>query len=190
MKVQKAREEKRNKKRNRYIFRISMLAIMIFSTAFAVYSYHKPEAAAYRVGDEAPDFKLKQINEQINAESIQLSDLKGKGVMINFWDTSCSPCENEIPYLEEVYSAYQDKGIEFLAVSLDINSFVVQNFTNDYGLSFPIVQDNKEQVKNLYKIGSLPTKVFIDQDGKVVDSIKKGLDANELRSYLDQIIPN
>lgn len=190
MKLENIREQKKNKKRRRWIFRTSIIVLLVAATAFAVYSNNKPEKSTYRVGDQAPDFKLQLVNEYDGLEVIQLSELKGKGVLISFWETNCLPCEREIPYMEEVYSSYRDKGIEFVAVSLDVNNFVLQRFVQTNGMSFPVVQDNNEQVRNLYNISSLPSKLFINAEGEIVEIINKRMEPDELRQHLDQIIPN
>lgn len=190
MKLEKARERKRNKKRNRYIYRASVLFILIAATIFALYSSNTPEKTTYRSGDEAPDFKLNQLNENYTDSTVQLSDFKGKGIMINFWDTSCTPCQDEIPYLLDAYEQYKDKDVEFIAVSLDVNDFVVSKYIRSSDLTYPVVLDSKSQVKSLYNISSLPSKIFIDENGVIVDSVQSKLELKELQSYLDQIVPN
>jgi len=190
VKLEKARERKRNKKRNRYIYRASVLFILIAATIFALYSSNQSDKTAHRTGDEAPDFKLNQLNENYPDSSFQLSDFKGKGIMINFWDTSCTPCKDEIPFLLDAYEQYQNKDIEFIAVSLDVNDFVVSKYIHNSDLTYPVVRDSKSQVKNLYKIGSLPSKIFIDENGMIVDTVQSKLELQELQSYLDQIVPN
>ncbi|WP_244444994.1 MULTISPECIES: redoxin domain-containing protein [Oceanobacillus] len=66
------------------------------------------------MGDKAPDFQLNQISNNNNAETIQLSDLEGKGVMLNFWATWCKPCEAEMPYMQELYPEYKEKVLKLL----------------------------------------------------------------------------
>lgn len=190
VKLDNIREKKKDKKRRRWLFRSSIIVLLVAATAFAVYSNNKPEESTYKVGDMAPDFKLQVVNEHDSFEDIQLSELQGKGVMINFSDTNCTPCEREIPYMEEVYASYQDKGIEFVTVSLDLNDFVVEKFVQMHEISFPVVKDNKEQVKNLYNIHSVPSKLFINADGEIVDIANKMMEPDELRQHLEQIIPD
>lgn len=190
MKIERARERKKRKKRNRYIYRLSVLIILIAAIVFALYMSNKPESSTYRIGDSAPDFKLDQLNESVSNTSQQLSELNGKGVMVNFWDTSCRPCETEMPFLEEVYETYKDKDIEFIAVSVDVSDFVVKKYIHSFDVSFPVVRDNKDQVKNLFNISKLPSKIFIDEHGQIVDIVENALEPRELSSYLDQIVPN
>lgn len=190
MKLEKVRERKKNKIRTRFIYRTSVILVLLATTIFALYLSNKSESSAHRIGEEAPDFKLQQLNQNLSDTSLRLSELRGKGVMVNFWDASCSPCEQEMPFLEQVYESYQDKGIEFIAVSVDVNDFVVQKYIHSFDLSFPVVRDNKDQVKNLYDIGMLPSKIFIDENGVIVDMVQSVLEPSELKSHLDQIVPN
>src|SRR5699024_2203423 len=123
--------KKRKKKRNRFIFRSIILAVLVGAVVFALVSNAQKDKTIYKVGDQAPDFKLKQVNENNKLESIQLSDLEGKGVMLNFWATYCEPCEAEMPYMEKLYPKYRDKGIEIVAVSLDGGQLVIDRFIDE-----------------------------------------------------------
>ncbi|GAB3806006.1 thiol-disulfide oxidoreductase ResA [Virgibacillus kimchii] len=138
MNLEERKKNKKNKKRNRLIFRTSILAILAGAIIVALVSNLQADHNVYREGDEAPDFKLKQINKNHDAETIQLSDYKGKGVMLNFWGTWCKPCEEEMPYMEELYPEYKEKGIEIIAISLDSTEMVVDRFIDRYDLTFPI----------------------------------------------------
>ena len=67
------------------------------------------------VGKPAPSLIVKSLN----GETLRLSDLKGKYVLIDFWATWCAPCVAETPNLQKLYKAYHDKGFEIIGVSLD-----------------------------------------------------------------------
>src|SRR5690625_5274426 len=118
MRLEKVREKKKNRIRNRLIFRSIILAVLVAPVVFALVTNAKKDNTIYKIGDQAPDFQLQQISKNNELESIRLSELKGKGVMLNFWATYCKPCEKEMPYMEELYPQYKDKGIEIVAVSL------------------------------------------------------------------------
>jgi len=151
VRIEKAREKKKSKMRNRLIFRTIILAVLVSAVVFALITNAKKDNTIYGIGDIAPDFELQQINENNKLESIRLSDLKGKGIMLNFWATYCKPCEKEMPYMEELYPEYKDKGIEIVAVSLDATELVIHRFIDKYDLSFPIPHDNKNIVNDLYR---------------------------------------
>src|SRR5699024_4424090 len=143
MSIEQARMRKKNKKRNRIIFRVIILLILLSAIIYAVVTNLQKDNSIYGVGDEAPDFELTQVNENNGVETVKLSDYEGKGVMLNFWATYCKPCEKEMPYMEELFPEYQDKGVEIIAVSLDAAPLVIHNFIDKYDLSFPIPHDSK-----------------------------------------------
>ena len=60
-----------------------------------------------QVGNLAPDFQLQSLD----GKTISLGDLRGKPVLINFWATWCPPCRSEMPYIQEIYEEWTDKGL-------------------------------------------------------------------------------
>src|SRR5699024_4658680 len=160
MRLDNANESKKNRKRNRLIFRLIVLTVLVAAVAYALIMNAKKGNTIYGIGDQAPDFQLQQVNKNNELETIQLSDLEGKGVMLNFWATWCKPCEAEMPYMEELYPKYRDNGIEIVAVSLDSTEPVIHQFIEKYNLTFPILYDNRKKVNDLYKIGAIPSTYF------------------------------
>lgn len=183
------RETKKKKIQKRYIFRIIILGILVAAVVFALVSNSKKDNTIYKVGDQAPDFTLQQINENNELEQVRLSDFKGKGIMLNFWATFCKPCEAEMPYMQELYPEYKDKGIEIIAVSLDTTELVVNNFIDKYDLTFPIPHDQKGTSRDLYKVGPIPSTFFIDPEGKIVEKIDGALTLDRLEGYFQEIMP-
>lgn len=189
MNLEPKRKVKINQKRNRLIIRSSILFILIGAVIFTLISNSKDDNMVYRVGDKAPDFKLTQINENNQLDMLQLSDLEGKGVMLNFWATWCKPCEEEMPYMQELYPKYKDKGVEIVAVSLDSTELVVNGFVDKYDLTFPIPHDQAGEIRDLYKVGPLPSTFFINPDGEIEEYISGALSLESLESYLQDIMP-
>ncbi|MFD1065282.1 thiol-disulfide oxidoreductase ResA [Oceanobacillus locisalsi] len=182
--------QKQKKKRKRLIFRSSILAVLVGAVIFVLFSNSKDEDEIYRAGDTAPDFQLQQVNDAHDADVTQLSDLEGKGVMLNFWATWCGPCEEEMPYMQDLYPEYKDKGVEIVAVSLDSTELVIDNFIDQYGLTFAIPQDINADVRDLYKIRPMPTTYFINPDGTINEVVQGALTLDKLEGHLDDITPN
>ncbi|TQS74447.1 thiol-disulfide oxidoreductase ResA [Ornithinibacillus gellani] len=189
MSLDQVRKDKKNKKRNRFIFRTIILAVLLAAVIFALVSNFQKDKSIYGVGDEAPDFQLTQVNKNNETETIRLSELRGKGVMLNFWATFCKPCEKEMPFMQELYPEYKEKGIEIVAVSLDATQLVIDNFIEKYGLTFPIPHDKSDRVRELYKIGPIPSTFFISPEGKIVDKVEGALTLEKLEDYLQKIEP-
>lgn len=190
MKIELAKLNKKNKRRNRLIFRSVILALLLLAVVYALVTNITADRTIYRAGDMAPDFQLNQVNNHNELETVRLSDYKGKGVMLNFWGTWCEPCEAEMPYMQSLYPEYKDKGVEIIAVSLDATEFVVDKFIDKYNLTFPIPHDTKDQVRDLYKIGPIPSTFFISPEGEIVEIVEGALTLERLESYLKQIQPS
>lgn len=189
MSLEQIRKNKKGKKRNRLIFRTTIIALLLIAVVYALVSNLQKDKTIYDEGDKAPDFQLKQINKNNEMETIRLSDLEGKGVMLNFWATYCKPCEAEMPYMEKLYPEYSEKGVEIVAVSLDATQLVVNRFIDRYDLTFPVPHDTRGQVMDLYKVGPIPSTFFINPDGTINEIVEGALTLKTLEGHLQDIQP-
>ncbi|KGR89709.1 hypothetical protein CD30_15625 [Ureibacillus massiliensis 4400831 = CIP 108448 = CCUG 49529] len=118
----------------------------------------------------APQFTLKNMN----GTAVNLSDFKGKIVILNFWATWCPPCREEMPDMQRFYEKNKENGIEIVAVNLtnlDNGVQAIESFIQDYGLTFPILLDKDGVVGSMYEILTIPTSFIIDTDGGVFQKI-------------------
>jgi len=139
-----------------------------------------------KVGKPAPEFQLPNLEGQ----SISLGDFRGKSVLINFWATWCPPCRSEMPFIQEVYEEWSDKGLVVLAIDIGESSSKVENFMQSYNLSFPVLLDSNQNVALKYRIRAIPTTFFIDKDGIIQDiSIGAFSSKAEIEESLSKIIP-
>src|SRR5688572_14327840 len=83
-------------------------------------------------GSEAPDFVLKSAT----GENIRLSEYRGEVVMLSFWATWCGDCRSQLEQLGDMYTRYQDAGVELLAVSLDQSPKQAQEAAASLGVSY------------------------------------------------------
>jgi peroxiredoxin len=134
---------------------------------------YKPAGAgpAPRVNSEAPDFTLKDMN----GHEVKLSSLRGKPVMLNFWATWCPPCRAEIPTITEMYkSTHKGEGpYEVLGIATQSDEQTIRAFTQEFGMTFPVLPDGGSQVTSLYHVLPIPTTFFIDKDG-IIRQIHSG----------------
>jgi peroxiredoxin len=136
------------------------------------------------VGQPAPDFNFYVTEEQ----SISLSDLQGSPVLLNFWASYCSPCIKEMPYLQQVYDDWQEKGLVLLAINIGEDPSDVENFAQSLRLYFPILLDSEGIVASQYGVGPIPTTFFIDSQG-IVQHVQVGAfqSAADIESILSQL---
>jgi len=112
-------------------------------------------------GQAAPDFTLKDLT----GKSWTLSALKGKVAVLNFWFTSCPPCNAEIPELNKLVENYQGKDIVFLALTFNDQN-AVTGFLKEHRFAYTILPSSRE-VDKVYQVSSWPTSFVIGKDGKV-----------------------
>lgn len=106
--------------------------------------------------------------ELLSGETFRLSNQQGNVVLLNIWATWCPPCEEETPDLVELYEKYQDKGVEFLGISIDEQGeSVVKPFVNKYDVSYPITIDDGSIMDKYGPLMGVPTTYIVDREGNL-----------------------
>lgn len=119
-------------------------------------------------GKPAPDFVLRDVNDNL----VRLSDFRGKTVVLNFWATWCAPCRAEMPDLQAIYEQrLPDNDFVVLAVDLEESRGPVEDFIDEFGLTFPVAFDSSGSVARHYGVIGLPDSFFIDSEGIVREVI-------------------
>ncbi len=140
----------------------------------------------YQVGNLAIDFELKSLDGQ----SVSLSSLRGKTILLNFWATWCPPCREEMPLFQQIFedSRWKDKGLVILGMNLSESVATVTEFMKTNGLTFPILLDTGQDVARDYNIRGIPTTFFIDKNG-IIREIRIGAFPNKaaIESVLNKI---
>ncbi|WP_255507901.1 peroxiredoxin [Lysinibacillus sp. BW-2-10] len=134
----------------------------------------------------APEFTLSDMN----GDPINLSDLRGKIVILNFWATWCPPCRAEMPHMQSFYEKNKDNGVEIIAVNLtalDEGKQAVEKFVNEYGLTFPVVLDENGSVGKLYEILTIPTSYIIDAEGRIFQKFVGSMDEQIMEDMIKSI---
>ena len=109
-----------------------------------------------------------------NSEPLKLSELRGKVVLIDFWTYTCINCIRTLPYLKSWHEKYKDKGLVIIGVhtpefEFEKNPKNVEMAIKDFGLEYPVMQDNDYATWRAYNNRYWPAKYFIDKNGKIRD---------------------
>ena len=135
-------------------------------------------------GAMAPEINLKTPE----GETLALSSLRGKVVLIDFWASWCGPCRKENPNVKIIYDKYKDKGFEIYGVSLDNNGDQWKAAIAKDGLGWKHVSDLggwKSSAAQLYQVHSIPQTFLLDKEGRIV---KSGFRSHELETLLQDLL--
>lgn len=130
-------------------------------------------------GKAAKDFELTLFD----GETLRLSDLKGKVVVLNFWASYCVPCRWEMPAFEAMWQEFKDEGVVFVGVAVGDTEEDAIAFAEQVGATYPLGLDTSGEITIDYSATKLPSTYLIDSDGN--EARKFGV-ANEavLRIFL------
>jgi cytochrome c biogenesis protein CcmG/thiol:disulfide interchange protein DsbE len=116
------------------------------------------------VGRPAAPFALTSYD----GTTVQLSELRGKVVVLNFWASWCVPaCYDEAPVLERGWRAYRDRGVVVLGVAIQDKDEAARKFIRDFRLSFANAPDPGGKVSVDYGVYGVPETFFIDREGRI-----------------------
>ena len=124
----------------------------------------------------------------ITGQKINMADLRGKVVLVNFWATDCSVCVKEMPDLVNTYNAYKAKGFEVIAVAMPYDPPAqVLNYVTQKLLPFPVMHDGfGEMIMKFGGVTATPTAYIFDKEGKQLQHTTGRLDFAKLNQLLDK----
>ena len=167
----------------------TLLVSASFSTAAAGTGVDPMQALGLQAPNEAvaaPEFSLLDLA----GRKVQLKLLRGKLVLLNFFATWCGPCREEMPGMERLFRAHQDKGFVVLAVNMEESAKTVRPFVEQLKLSFPIALDAKGSVSRDYGVRALPVTFLLARDGNILWRAIGGRDweTSQAQKYFAQLV--
>ena len=122
------------------------------------------DLASYARHMRAPVFSATTTTDQ----PVALTALQGKVVLLNFWATWCPECRPELRGLEQLHHGLASRGLAVLGVNAGEDLTIIQRYTRNLGVTFPLLLDPQHTISQLYGVAGVPTTFLLGRDGRTV----------------------
>jgi thiol-disulfide isomerase/thioredoxin len=141
------------------------------------------------MGMQIPDFSFVDFE----GRRRQLSDFRGRYLMLDFWGSWCPPCRGEVPYVKDAYVRFGARGFEVLGMDSERNATVdqVRDYLRKNGVqwTFATPDSVRDLINDRFQIEAFPTAILLDPDGRVVEARTTMLRGERLAKTLDRLLP-
>jgi cytochrome c biogenesis protein CcmG/thiol:disulfide interchange protein DsbE len=131
-------------------------------------------------GKPAPALSVPVVANGDAGARLDLANLMGQAVVLDFWATHCPPCMLQSPIVDRVARRIEKDGLVVIGINVDEPAEVARRYAQQKGLSFPIALDDRGDAVRSYGVSSIPTLVVIDRQGKVVAYVSGLVDEGSL----------
>ncbi len=149
----------------RIIFGLALLATVVLIVLLGVRLVQVKEPAL--ASGAAPAFEFKTFEGQ----TLRLSDLRGKPVVLNFWASWCQPCRQEAPVLQAVWQQYKTQNLVVLGVDYVDTEPEAKKYLQEFKITYPNGPDIGTVVSQAYHITGVPETYFITREGKLLSGV-------------------
>jgi len=120
----------------------------------------------------------------------QLSDFRGKVLIVNFWASWCAPCREELPSMNRARAALKQKDVAMLAINLGEDREAVNAFIDDFPIDFTVLLDHDGTVGQSWQVTGMPTTFLVNPRGEIVYRIvgKREWDSEEILGLIRELI--
>ena len=169
-------------------------AVIIVLVVIVALSINSGSSSSAATASNFPnfDFKLYQGEGVLGAEDLELAQLQGRPIVLNFWAGLCPPCRAEMPGFQRFYDDNKD---DVILLGIDVGRFTglgnkrdARNLLQELGVSYPAGYTNDRSAVRDYSVLTMPTTVFINSSGEVVQNWSGALDEATLRALVGALL--
>ena len=126
--------------------------------------------------------------ELLDGNTLTLSELRGKVVMLDFWASWCPPCRQEAPALAQVYREFQGQPVEFIGIDIWDRPSDAVEYVDLFDVPYPNSIDSQGIVAIDYGVKGIPEKIFIDPNGVIIKKFVGPINTGTLRETLEGLL--
>jgi cytochrome c biogenesis protein CcmG/thiol:disulfide interchange protein DsbE len=157
---------------------------LLFVVAMVATQYLlRPPASRVKGGEAAPRLALKSLE----GRHVDLGELRGRVVLVNFWATWCPPCLAEIPELAELWREQKDSCFELLGVAEE--SPAAELATASRSIPYPILPDVRGDAALAWSVAGFPSSFLVDTDGKVARVFQGAVSKRQVLEAMRPLLP-
>jgi cytochrome c biogenesis protein CcmG/thiol:disulfide interchange protein DsbE len=160
--------------------RLSLLAL---AAVLLAQLFFQRGTRTFEDGEAHPPLVLPDLG----GRTVDLADLRGKVVAVNFWATWCAPCRTEIPALAQVWREHRDRCFEVLGVAEESAREDVLRMAP--AIPYPILLDERAVAVGPWRVPGYPKTVLIDAEGKVRETFQGAVHAAQLEDAIRPLLP-
>ena len=165
---------------NRPVFIVGVaITLALIAVLFVGLGKDPAEIKSPLIGKPAPPFTLKAVG---TGQTIDIGELRGKPVVVNFWATWCVPCYQEHPVLVE--NARLIPNVQFVGVVFNDTEDKINAFLRERGSSYPTLLDQQGKTAIAYGVGGVPETYFLNRQGVIVAKFTGPMTTEILQSNL------
>ena len=148
------------------IFTLLLIATISFSAKAQEKEKEDPTAFdVTKIGQKVPEFTFTTLD----GKTINIRDLEGKTVLINFFATWCGPCMKEMPQLEkQIWPEFNDKDFYMICLGRGHDAEELKKFQTKKGFSFPIAPDKDKSIYEKFFTRYIPRNVLVNAKGEII----------------------
>lgn len=164
------------------------IVALIGLMAFGLY-YKAPVSGlsgVTRVNRTAPDFSLPLYGEG----ELELAELRGNPIVLNFWASWCSPCREEAISLQSAWQSYRDRGVRFIGINIQDSKARARIHIDEFSITYPNGPDLDGTITVDYGVIGIPVTFFVNSEGVIKGRWVGALDEYQLDSWLDGLSSN
>ncbi len=171
---------------------ITIWVVLVGLLALVAIALRRSQQGTVQPGDKIPDFSMPLFSGyELNGKSqVELADLRGKVVVINFWASWCKPCEQEAADLRSAWDYYKGSGkVIFLGVDYVDTEPEARAYLEKFGIVYPNGPDVGTRVSQLFRIKGVPETYFLDQQG-VLQHVQVGpfTSVDDIKAIVDPML--